>query len=699
MRRGKFRCSIDSFTLGFSGVSLAQLPQSWRPRRVSQCRLPVSAQCLCCGLHSPVACPMMPTIRDPSAIDRVGGMAMRHVFALICAWVLLMPHGSTAALTHDQNRSLLDLMPGLPEDGSTIVVANEGERSCDEYAAIFFDPDEAQRLLADWGCRDNAFRAFAEAQPSDAGAPGAYLQVGVTRFESANGAAAALPYVVQNLRPAGAHRELPMASAIGDESRQFVAEVEGGIDLTLLVRSGPVLIGISTLLTDGASGFDPVQVAEGIIQRWQTPPPGSGMTVPRWDVAPLLDAVPPHLPGCLRLTTEEPLDFDTLVTRFPGVPDAAARLGESGWRTGAHRSYACDPPPATGINWLDMSVHGFADEASAAAAVPFFSYARTVGTQLVAAPAMRLGGSTAALAGPSENGTEYTLYLSSGRLLFRVSAVSADESPQADVERVMRALFVSALGHRAAVPPRAHNLGAVPQATEAPAPTEGDDRGVPYITTDESTGQIIYIYPDGSMAPAGTATIPAMTTEPPPDGAGDASATTSDSPPLWSVTPSPVATEPSPPPAGHCDSSYPDVCIPPVWEVGDLDCPDVPYGSFRVDGDDPHRFDGPYDGSMPNEPDGIGCEWNAGASSAAGTYAARSWQRTPLGEMFAECAGIADAFEHHTYEELAYDAAEGDLRLREEDDHEAGYGPQGSGNSERLNPDTAQSPALSRMGL
>jgi hypothetical protein len=47
-----------------------------------------------------------------------------------------------------------------------------------------------------------------------------------------------------------------------------------------------------------------------------------------------------------------------------------------------------------------------------------------------------------------------------------------------------------------------------------------------------------------------------------------------------------------------------------VWEVGDLDCKDVSYGRFRVIGADPHNFDGPYDGSVPNEPDGIGCEWN-----------------------------------------------------------------------------------------
>lgn len=81
------------------------------------------------------------------------------------------------------------------------------------------------------------------------------------------------------------------------------------------------------------------------------------------------------------------------------------------------------------------------------------------------------------------------------------------------------------------------------------------------------------------------------------------------------ANPAPRAPAPAMPPAappanGECDPSYPDVCIPPVWVYGDLDCRDVPYARFRVIGVDPHRLDGPYDGSNPYEPDGIGCEWN-----------------------------------------------------------------------------------------
>jgi micrococcal nuclease len=49
---------------------------------------------------------------------------------------------------------------------------------------------------------------------------------------------------------------------------------------------------------------------------------------------------------------------------------------------------------------------------------------------------------------------------------------------------------------------------------------------------------------------------------------------------------------------GDCDPSYPDVCIPPP--PPDLDCGDIRHRRFRVQGRDPHRFDG--------DNDGIGCE-------------------------------------------------------------------------------------------
>ena len=47
-----------------------------------------------------------------------------------------------------------------------------------------------------------------------------------------------------------------------------------------------------------------------------------------------------------------------------------------------------------------------------------------------------------------------------------------------------------------------------------------------------------------------------------------------------------------------CDESYPDVCIAPY--PPDLDCGEIGFSNFRVDGSDPHGFD--------RDNDGIGCE-------------------------------------------------------------------------------------------
>lgn len=480
-------------------------------------------------------------------------LGVRLVATIVLALSLAAGLQSFPAQAQNTCVHLDRLLPGYPEGGAPYGVTSNGARTLDEHAALFFDPTEAAQLLADWGWQANVYRVFKAGDPTDPETVRPYLQVGVTCFASDDGAAAALPYVVQNLRPRDAHREIPLPSPVGDEARQFVTDVDGGIDLTLLVQSGPLLIGISTLLTGEEPIFDAVRTAQSIIalQQSSLPVNNSAETEPDLALAQLLDALPSDLPPCLVLVQDESLDDADMSTRFPGVVDAQVRLQEWGWQAAWHRQYTCVPLPASGVNWLDMSVHRFRDAAAASDAVPYFAQARTVGTQLAPMPAMALGaGATAAIAGPSENGTEYTLYLSTGPLLFRVSAIEAGAAPQFDVEAVMTALYLhvrdAQLGHPAVEEELPHPVPPTPIAQALPTPT----------------------------------LLPAPTNAPQ------------------------VA------PAENCDPSYPGVCIPPVSAVGDLDCKDVPYGRFHVLPPDPHHFDGPYDGSVPGEPDGLGCEWN-----------------------------------------------------------------------------------------
>ena len=51
-------------------------------------------------------------------------------------------------------------------------------------------------------------------------------------------------------------------------------------------------------------------------------------------------------------------------------------------------------------------------------------------------------------------------------------------------------------------------------------------------------------------------------------------------------------------PSANCDQSYPEVCIPPA--PPDLDCGEISFRHFAVQGSDPHGFDG--------DNDGVGCE-------------------------------------------------------------------------------------------
>jgi hypothetical protein len=487
---------------------------------------------------------------------------MRQSLAAIAVTVLLVRLYVPVGVAGAQPAPLIDLLPGYPEGGSPLSVVDDGERTLDEHAASFADPAEAAQLLPEWGWQGNAYRLF-EAPAAPGGTTRPYLYVSVTRFGDADGAAAALPYVIRDLAAEIGHREIPTDAAVGDEARQFVAPVDGGTDLTLYVRDGALVVRTSVLLTEGAPIADPATVAQGIIAAQTVPRPTA---VPRPSLLPwLLDALPPDLSPCLRDVGQEDLDFAELVERFPMVPDAASRLGALGWQAGSYRQFACDTAPSAGLNWVDMSVHRFADAESAAAAVPFFANARTLGTQLYEVPATGPGDATAAVFGPSELGTEYTLYASTGPLLLRVTGIALDTDPTADAELVMTALYLRNLGN--------HGDTAIREPT-----------------------------PDPDVA-ARIATIQA------PESAPSAPATEEEA--IYGIpSPAPNPANPAPTPDGHCDPSYPDVCIPPVWEVGDLDCRDVSYGRFRVVGDDPHRFDGPYDGSMPNEPDGLGCELN-----------------------------------------------------------------------------------------
>ena len=226
---------------------------------------------------------------------------------------------------------------------------------------------------------------------------------------------------------------------------------------------------IRLLLDTGSRGGTPTATATmgDPTAALPTPPPPASTPAVSGELTRLVrDTLPLGNAACVPADDVVTLDIATLVIRFPGVPDAATTLQTLGWQDGVTRVYRCDAPPAGGVGSVDISVHQFSDDASAAAAVPYFANARAKVTQLASAPALQLGDTSAALSGPTAQGTESTLYVSSGPLLFRVTGIAPEGDPTSDVETIMAALVRSAGSDQS--PSQPPNL-TVPTATATPS--------------------------------------------------------------------------------------------------------------------------------------------------------------------------------------------------------------------------------------
>jgi hypothetical protein len=95
--------------------------------------------------------------------------------------------------------------------------------------------------------------------------------------------------------------------------------------------------------------------------------------------------------GCFRIETDHVLTFEDLLANFGGTDEARSRLQTWGWQERANRVFACDTPPDGEAGWVDISLHLFADAASAQQAVDYFATVRAEGTSLIPAAAPAIG--------------------------------------------------------------------------------------------------------------------------------------------------------------------------------------------------------------------------------------------------------------------------------------------------------------------
>ena len=155
--------------------------------------------------------------------------------------------------------------------------------------------------------------------------------------------------------------------------------------------------------------------------------------------------LPSQLPlehaGCFRIENDRVLTFEDLVANFGGSEEARRRLQSWGWQASANRTFACDTPPEGEAGWIDMSLHLFADAASAQQAVDYFAAVRAEGSTLIAAAPPDIGDHAAVLSGPATNGKEFTLYVSQGPLLMRVTGVSPSGIPFINVLTVAQSIL------------------------------------------------------------------------------------------------------------------------------------------------------------------------------------------------------------------------------------------------------------------
>lgn len=152
-----------------------------------------------------------------------------------------------------------------------LVTIQDGERTLDDVASGFADPDAAAEQFVEWGWQRNLVRAFhlpenAEGDPSEI--DGIYMSV--HEFGSSDAAAAALDYSFDVHAAGGQIDEVPVPE-MGEYSRALYGRLSYGHEITLYVQQGNVLIRLSAASPEG----DPREEAIELMQTILGPGPGT----------------------------------------------------------------------------------------------------------------------------------------------------------------------------------------------------------------------------------------------------------------------------------------------------------------------------------------------------------------------------------------------------------------------------------------
>jgi hypothetical protein len=324
--------------------------------------------------------------------------------------------------------SLTALVPSVLElpQGQPFRLESEGISTFDDMVTSFPDPVEAGELLRAWGWQENIYRIYASDNPP----PNAvgWITLGIHRFTSVDGAAAALPYFAAARRNALGYEPVDVG-LFADQTEAMAGRAFNGEELIIYARRGNLIFRVDGIAPNGDPTAD---VFEAILM-----PLRQLVDEPRVVSPALFDVLPDVstlLPG-LDLTEEHARSGGTIAATFPDVAEAERRFQDWGWRESAARVFTGSTPSGTAR--VEVSVFRLANDQAASAALPYFLDARAeaLGLSQTTAPQARAD-EARAISGPVEGGHEATVYLRRGRDLFRVTAIGED-NPMGDIAELI----------------------------------------------------------------------------------------------------------------------------------------------------------------------------------------------------------------------------------------------------------------------
>lgn len=150
------------------------------------------------------------------------------------------------------------------------------------------------------------------------------------------------------------------------------------------------------------------------------------------------------LPAGFVRTEDDSRTQDQVANNLPDPEEAAANLDAWGWQQNAYRTFAIPADQATdpaATNFVNISVHRFADADGASQALSYFADAVISAQGLERIDVDQVGDESIALKGSPDGANLVVLYLRSGDYLIRIGGSSPQGDPTDDVVAVAKKII------------------------------------------------------------------------------------------------------------------------------------------------------------------------------------------------------------------------------------------------------------------